>query len=73
MSMWWVYIVPEDEVFYVGVTTDPPSRLREHGRSAACYLRGPMVQKEAMDLQLTYSSLTIHEQRELVFGITKRQ
>ena len=73
MSQWWVYIVSEDEVFHVGVTTDPPSRLQEHGRPASCYLRGPMVQREAIELQLTYNSLTIHEKRELVFGLAQRQ
>ena len=73
MSKWWVYIVPEDDLFVVGVTTDPPSRLREHGQPATCYLKGPMVQKEAVELQLTYNGLTIHEKRELVFGISKRQ
>ena len=73
MSNWWVYIIPVKETFYVGVTTDPPGSMRRHGHPATCYLKGPLVQREAVELEVTYRRLTIHEQRELVFGLTKRQ
>jgi len=73
VSKWWVYIVPEENLFVVGVTTDPPSRLKEHGHPATCYLKGPMIHQEAAELEITYRSLSVHEQRELVFGLTKRQ
>jgi len=73
VSSWWVYIVPEGDEFHIGVTTDPPNRLRQHGSPVSCYLKGPLVEKEAVEIQITYRSLTIHEQRELVFGLTKRQ
>ena len=73
MSKWWVYIVPEDDLFFVGVTTDPPGRMKNHGHPVSCYLKGPMVQKEAVELEITYRSLSVNEQRELVFGISKRQ
>ena len=72
MSQWWVYIVPEDDQFHVGVTTDPPRRLRDYKRPATCYLRGPMVHKEAIQLQVTYNGMTTHEKLEQVFGLTRR-
>ena len=39
---WWVYIVPKGENFYVGITTDPPNRLRQHGSPTFFYLKGPL-------------------------------
>ena len=73
MSQWWVYIVPEKDLFYVRVTNDPPDRLQKHGRPATCYLKGPLVHREAIQLQVTYRSLTIRQQRELVFGLMERR
>ena len=72
-NRWWVYIVPKGENFYVGITTDPPNRLRQHGSPVSCYLEGLVSQKDAVALEKTLKSSTHQKKRDLIFGSSKQK
>jgi putative endonuclease len=48
MDNWYVYIVDKRGKLYVGITTDLPNRLRQHGVSTPLYHEGPMPKAEAL-------------------------
>ena len=48
MQNWWVYIVEKREKLYVGVTTDLPNRMRQHGVAKPLYQEGPLAKSEAL-------------------------
>ncbi len=47
MADWWVYIIEKQLKYSVGITTDMPNRLRQHGQSAALYQEGPLSRTRA--------------------------
>ena len=63
---WWVYIVEKDRGLYVGITTDPPNRLRQHGRPAFNYLKGPFHEEKAVSLEKRLKKLTRQQKRDLI-------
>jgi len=67
MSRWWVYIIPKGDRFYVGITTDPPNRLRQHGSPAFHYLKGPLTESEAVNLEKKVKSLPQSRKRDLLY------
>jgi predicted GIY-YIG superfamily endonuclease len=48
MSDWYVYIVEKRDRLYVGITTDLPNRVRQHGVTEALLQEGPMNKSEAL-------------------------
>jgi len=48
MSNWFVYIVEKKGKLYVGITTDLPNRIRQHGATKPLYREGPMNKSEAL-------------------------
>ena len=45
---WWIYIVEKRDKLYVGITTDLPNRIRQHGATEPLYREGPMNKSEAL-------------------------
>jgi putative endonuclease len=45
---WWIYIVEKKGELYVGITTDLPNRMRQHGPTESLYREGPMSKSEAL-------------------------
>jgi predicted GIY-YIG superfamily endonuclease len=48
MQNWWVYIMEKREKLYVGITTDLPNRMRQHGAAKPLYQEGPLGKFEAL-------------------------
>jgi putative endonuclease len=48
MRNWYVYLVDKRGKLYVGVTTDLPNRMRQHGVTKPLYQEGPLVKSEAL-------------------------
>jgi predicted GIY-YIG superfamily endonuclease len=48
MSDWYVYNIDKIGKLYVGITTDLPNRMRQHGVTRPLYLEGPMSKAEAV-------------------------
>lgn len=48
MDKWWIYIVEKKGKLYVGITTDLPNRIRQHGATKPLYREGPMSKSEAL-------------------------
>jgi len=48
MSKWFVYITERKDRLYVGITTDLPNRIRQHGATEPLYQEGPMSKCEAL-------------------------
>lgn len=48
MSNWFVYIIEKKGKLYVGITTDLPNRIRQHGATEPLYQEGPMGKSEAL-------------------------
>ena len=63
---WWVYIVEKNDHCYVGITTDPPNRLRQHGNPASRYLEGPMSVQDAVRKERKLKKLPLPEKRDLL-------
>ena len=67
MSWWWVYIIPKGDRLYVGITTDPPNRLRQHGSPAFHYLKGPLSEAEAVKQEKKLKNLPHSRKRDLLY------
>ncbi len=48
MRNWYVYLVDKRGRLYVGLTTDLPNRMRQHGVTKPLYQEGPLVKSEAL-------------------------
>jgi len=48
MRNWYVYFVDKRGKLYVGVTTDLPNRMRQHGVTKPLYQEGPLDKSEAL-------------------------
>jgi putative endonuclease len=53
MHNWWVYIIEKREKLYVGITTDLPNRLCQHGVDKPLYQEGPLGKSEALKRERT--------------------
>ena len=53
MSDWYVYIVDKKGKLYVGITTDLPNRMRQHGVPKPLYQEGPLAKFEALKRERT--------------------
>jgi predicted GIY-YIG superfamily endonuclease len=66
LCRWWVYIVPKGENFYVGITTDPPNRLRQHSSPTSFYLKGPLERDKAILLEKKLKRFTRLEKWDII-------
>ena len=66
MSEWWVYIVEKREKLYVGITTDLPNRMRQHGAVVPLYQEGPMYKAEALKRERTLKRWTRKKKLSLI-------
>jgi predicted GIY-YIG superfamily endonuclease len=64
--------VPKGKAFYVGITTDPPNRLKQHGHPALFYLEGPLSRDEAAARERSLKRLTRVKKQDLVTGFSKQ-
>ena len=48
MQNWWFYIIEKRKRLYVGITTDLPNRMRQHGAAKPLYQEGPLGKSEAL-------------------------
>jgi putative endonuclease len=48
MNNWFVYMIEKKGKLYVGITTDLPNRIRQHGATEPLYQEGPMGKFEAL-------------------------
>ena len=53
MNNWYVYIVDKKGKLYVGITTDLPNRLRQHGVDKPLYQEGPISKSQALKRERT--------------------
>ena len=53
MQNWWVYIIKKKGKLYVGITTDLPNRMRQHGVVKPLYQEGPLGKSEALKRERT--------------------
>ena len=58
MSNWLLYILDRDGHYYVGITTDLPNRLRQHGHPPLLFRSQPMTRTEAVALEKTIKKWT---------------
>ena len=73
LGRWWVYIVPKGKGLYVGITTDPPNRLRQHGSPTSFYLKGPIERKKAVRLERNLKKLTSLEKWDLIREFSQQE
>ncbi len=66
MQNWWVYIIERREKLYVGITTDLPNRLRQHGVDKPLHLEGPIGKSEALKRERTLKGWSRKKKLELV-------
>ena len=59
MNNWCIYIIDKKGKFYVGITTDLPNRLKQHGSPKLLYKEGPLEKAAAARRERL-----IHEGRE---------
>jgi predicted GIY-YIG superfamily endonuclease len=72
MRRWWVYIIEKNGGYYVGITTDPPNRLRQHDCPASYHLKGPFLEQEAVNTERRLKRLTRQEKRDLIKGSSQQ-
>ena len=53
MDNWWIYIIEKRGKLYVGITTDLPNRMRQHGVTKPLYQQGPLAKSEALKRERT--------------------
>ena len=70
---WWVYIISKHSRLYVGITTDPHNRLRQHGSPVSCYLEGPMRMEEAFDREKALKRQSTSKKRDLLFESSQQE
>jgi predicted GIY-YIG superfamily endonuclease len=73
MDNWWVYIVEKREKLYVGVTTDLPNRMRQHGATSPRYQEGPFGKAEALKRERTLKGWTREKKLELIGGTSSQR
>jgi putative endonuclease len=66
MQNWWVYIVEKRNKLYVGITTDLPNRMRQHGATNPLYHEGPMSKAEALKRERTLKGWSRKKKLELI-------
>ena len=66
MKNWWVYIVEKKGKFYVGVTTDIPNRIRQHGVAKPLYQEGPMAKSVALKNERTLKGWSRKKKLKLI-------
>jgi predicted GIY-YIG superfamily endonuclease len=57
---------PKGISYYVGITTDPHNRLKQHGSPASVYLEGPTTREEAVNQERRLKGLTSEKKRDLL-------
>jgi len=66
MNNWHVYIVDKKGKLYVGITTDLPNRMRQHGVVKPLYQEGPLAKSEAMNRERTLKGWNRRKKLELI-------
>jgi putative endonuclease len=73
MDNWWVYIVETREKLYVGVTTDLPNRMRQHGATRPSYYEGPMSKADALKRERTLKGWRREKKLALIEEISSQR
>ena len=73
MRNWYVYIVDKRGKFYVGITTDLPNRMRQHGVVKPLYQEGPLAKSEALKRERTLKGLSRKKKLELIAKASSQQ
>ena len=66
MNNWFVYIIEKKGKLYVGINTDLPNRMRQHGVQKPLYREGPMGKAEALKRERTLKGWTRKKKLELI-------
>jgi predicted GIY-YIG superfamily endonuclease len=73
MDNWWVYIIQKETKLYVGITTDPENRMRQHEHPNAPYVEGPMSKNEALKRERTLKGWSRRKKLELIANVSTQQ
>ena len=66
METWYVYITDKAGRYYVGITTDLDSRMRQHGGTLLLYFEGPMSRAEAVIREKSLKGWSRRKKEELI-------
>ena len=73
MQNWWVYIVEKRDKLYVGITTDLPNQMRQHGVTKPLYHEGPVSKAEALKRERTLKGWNRKKKLELIDKASSQQ
>jgi len=73
MKNWWVYIIEKRAKLYVGITTDLPNRMRQHGVTKPLYQEGPMSKAEALKRERSLKGWSRKKKLELIDKASSQQ
>ncbi len=73
MDNWYVYIIDKKGKLYVGITTDLPNRLRQHGVTKPLYQEGPMSKAEALKRERSLKGWRRKKKLELIEKTASQQ
>ena len=73
MSNWFVYIIEKKGKLYVGITTDLPNRIRQHGATEPLYQEGPMGKSEALKRERVLKSWRREKKLALIAKASSQQ
>lgn len=73
MNNWWVYIVEKRDKLYVGITTDLPNRMHQHGVTKPLYHEGPMSKAEVLKRERALKGWSRKKKLELIDKAASQQ
>ena len=73
MRDWYVYIIDKTGKLYVGITTDLPNRMRQHGVTRPLYLEGPVSKAEAVKRERILKGWSHQKKLSLISGDSSQQ
>jgi predicted GIY-YIG superfamily endonuclease len=68
MDNWYVYVVDKRGKLYVGITTDLPNRMHQHGTDKPFHHEGPMSKSEALKRERTLKGWSRKKKMALLSG-----
>jgi predicted GIY-YIG superfamily endonuclease len=72
MQNWWVYIIEKRKELYVGISTDLPNRMRQHGLAKPLYQEGPLTKSEALKRERTLKGWSRKKKMSLFSGTSSQ-